>query len=84
MKDSKEILTDIGKQIHQSFEVAAVPLEIPPRQPVLRADDDGVRAKELRELRREGGTGSCDRTCSITSCAVAPANGGRPERRRMR
>ena len=39
----------------QPVELAAMALEIPPRDAVLRADDDGVRAEERRQLRRERG-----------------------------
>ena len=39
----------------QPVELAAVALEIPPRDAVLRADDDGVRAEERPQLRRERG-----------------------------
>ena len=39
----------------QPVELAADALEVPPRDAVLRADDDGVGTEERRELRRERG-----------------------------
>ena len=39
----------------QAVELAAVVLEIPPRNAVLRADDDGVRTEQRPQLRRERG-----------------------------
>ena len=39
----------------QPVQLAADPLEIPPRDAVLRADDDGVGPEERRERRREAG-----------------------------
>ena len=39
----------------QPVELAAVALEVPPRDAVLRADDDGVGTEERTQLRRERG-----------------------------
>ena len=39
----------------QAVELTAVALEVPPRDAVLRADDDGVRAEERAQRRRQRG-----------------------------
>ena len=39
----------------QAVELAAVPLEIPPGDAVLRADDHGVRPEQRPQARRQGG-----------------------------